>query len=282
MVDMKMLVRIIALLVVLIVLIFVVNDFLKGAKEAGESSMCGLKMYVASFQEQSTLGLITPKTPPECSAKFVQITPDKIEDVIDAGYPELAIDRYYEDPSNYFEVLQFFKKDEASYWEWAVDKLIADQLFDCWSAKAVFGAINTKSFLSSGRTCLLCSKIQFKDKHKIEEKIGKPLRPFIGDENYFGSLGAFLRAEKKGWRKDDKTYDEWINNNYQYYPLKEIPFELDEEYAVVYVMTREEGLIPGVGLGQKSYMEFIPSDQLKNDYSKFGKVYKECDQILGT
>ena len=148
---------------------------------------------------------------------------------------------------------------------------------------------------SVSTNCLECSIIQFKDSKILKEKIGintkKHKRPFIVDKNYIGSLGAFMRAEVKGQQQDkfyaEKTYDEWINNAYQFYPLKEIPFNLDQQLSVDYVMTTKTATISfdeGVEVNvQKTWLELIPSAYLTMDKTLFfGREHKKCEKIIGS
>lgn len=287
MVDFKMLTRMIAILAVLIILIFaVVIPFTKKASDIGESSVCSLKLFLTSTLQSATLGLVTPKTPSECKTKMIKITADMIKDKLDEA--ELAIEKYYSDSSKYAEAISFFKQDgESSRWEWALDKIIADELFNCWAFKAAFGSINTINLLSYDTVCLECAIIMFKDVEKIKEKIGigKDFhKSFITDKNYIGSLGAFMRAETKGSQGSaysEKTYAEWINNNFQLYPLIEVPFSLDEQYSVVYVMFRGYNDVPLFGNVQKTWLELKPSMLFGEDHTWFGNNFKKCEKILG-
>ncbi|RLE48368.1 hypothetical protein DRJ25_00065 [Candidatus Woesearchaeota archaeon] len=258
------------------------------AKESGEAGVCGLQLYLLSVKNKVTFGLSVPKTPPKCRAKILTIDEKIVKEYLDDA--EKAFKRYKADPEKYAEVLQFFDTEsEGSRWEWALDKIIADQLFNCWAFKAVFGTINTIELLASDRVCLLCSLIKFKDAKKILEKIGQPKRPFIAAEDYIGSLGAFMRAETRGKGKETKTYYDWINNKYQFYPLVEVPYKIDpfSEYAIIYVMTKTPVDIDfgeGVTLEhQKNWIEFLPSQYLTSEKDYFGRVHKPCEGgILGT
>lgn len=297
MVAWKTIIMMIAILATFIILLFaVVLPMAKSAVSAG-AGVCGLKLYMMSVAKSATLGLVMPNTPPECKTQIVKVTEGMVEDYLD--YADVAFDKYDSDPKKYAEVLQYFNTQgpgrEASKWEWALDKVIADQLFNCWSLKAAFGSINTVALLESASiNCLECSIIQFKDSKILKEKIGinsdKHKRPFIADKNYIGSLGAFMRAEVKGQSQDkfyaEKTYDEWINNAYQFQPLKEVPFNLDEQLSVNYVMTTEtftisfdEGFDTNV---QKTWLELIPSAYLTRDIIFFGREHKKCEKIIGS
>jgi len=289
MVAWKTLVSMIAILAAFLILIFaVVYPFMIAAKEAGESGVCGLQLYLLSVKQKVSLGLALPKTPAECRAQVVRIDEEMVEQYLD--YADEAFKRYEAEPEKYAEVLSYFDTNsEASKWEWAVDKIFADKLFDCWAFKAIFGSLNTIELLADKVVCLECSLIQFKDADLIKKKIGRPKMPFIPDERYIGSLGAFMRAESRGYGKDAKTYYEWLNNKYQYYPLIEVPYMIDKfsEYAIIYVMTQTPVDIDfgeGVKINhQKAWMSFLPSGDLTSDTSYFGRVHNGCEGgILGT
>lgn len=282
MVAWNTLVRMIAILAAFLVLLFViVVPLVEQASEIGESSSCGLKMWLFAIQKKVSMGLSTPKTPSECRAQIIVIDEDSISDNLDLA--KEAIERYKKDPVKHGEALQFFDDSDSSRWEWAVDKIIADAIYDCWSKKASFGAVDTTSLLTEDTTCLHCSLIKFDNVDKIKEKI-TPKRPFIADKSYIGSLGAFLRAELVGLGNQKQSYDYWINNDYQFYPLNEIPYKVDSssEYSVVYVMTKDSQDIPLIGDVQKTWIELLPSKYLTSSYDFFfGRSHKACDKVIG-
>jgi len=279
--QMKFIVSIIAILAFFIIVLvgFIYPQMIK-AKEAGESGVCGLQFYLQSMKKYS--GVSLPNTPAECEASDIVIDISKIKDYLDDA--EESIDKYYDSPSVYHEALAYFEKTESSYWEWAMDKIIADALFDCWVLKGNFGATNTVELLSYDVNCLICSYIRFKDTNKIIEKISSK-KGFFANEDYIGSLGAFLRVEEKGYGTSDnydkKTYSEWLNNNYQWYPVGEIPYLIGEEYAVSFVMSNKLGSIPLVGDFQKNWIDLRPSNLLTSNYDLFGKKVKACEKTFG-
>ncbi len=276
------LVSIIAVLVVLIVLLIgVVYPMVKTTKEVGKSAGCALQLLLRSIPKKASMGLITIKAPPECKVKILKIDESMVKDYLKDA--ETAVKKYKASPDIYWEVLQYFDSTESSYYEWALDKILADELFDAWAYKALFGSVDTTHLLETSNTCLLCTVISF-DK-ELRQKI-RPIRPFIANPAYIGSLGAFMRAEMKGHKLKgdltDMSYFDWLNNNYQYYPIKEVPYSIGErdEYAIAYAMSNEPiELITG-GEVQKSFLEFVPADQLTADKEYFGRVYEACDPII--
>jgi hypothetical protein len=287
--EFETLVKMLAILVALVVIIMVILiPVLKSASHLGETSTCSLKLFLSSALKKGTLGLTSIDTPPECATKIIRINEGLLKSHLEEA--EIAIDNYYKDPVKYAEALQFFDRDcSSSKWEWALNKIFADALFDCWALKAGFGVIDTSSLIGSDTTCLVCADITFnqKDLENIKKLIKTPChRPFIADKDYIGSLGAFMRAEFKGSYDGSlynaRTYDEWINNNYQAYPLSLIPYNLDSQYSVVYVMTGDILEIPLIGRAQKSWLELRP--HYLNLFSKgsvFGREFERCEKVLG-
>ena len=290
MVAWRTLIMMIAILATFLILLFaVVVPYMEAAKEKGESAICGLKWYLTTAAQKGTLGLVAPKTPPECATRTITVDKKEIKKHLEEA--KIAIDKYYSNTTYFAEVIQYFDPDsEASQWEWALDKIIADQLFDCWAYKAIFGSINTVDFLKAGTTCLECAIIEFDDVKDIKEKIGigtnKHKKPYIRDKNFIGSLGAFLRTEYIGLEKGDqivavKTYDEFINNQNQFNPLIDIPYDFDRKWSVIYVMTRDYTIIPLYGRVQKVWMELWNSDYLTTESTSFGRYHQACEKILG-
>ena len=281
--QMKFIVTIIALLVFLIIMIFFVHDFITEATEKGEAGVCGLRLYVQSFKKYS--GVSLPKTPVECEASDIMIDKSLIKEYLKDA--EKAIKKYHDSPSKYYEALMYFEKSESSYWEWAIDKIIADELFECWVLKANSGKTNTVDLFEYDTTnCLICSYIRFKDIDEISKHIA-PKKGFFANENYIGSLGAFLRAEEKGYGSSEnyvqKNYTDWLNNENQWFPVSEVPYLIrkDTPYAILFAMNTKIEYIPLFGDVQKNWIELRPSDKLTSKYIMFGNRGDACKKTFG-
>ena len=266
---------------------------IKTAQEAGESSVCGLQMMFKGLGSTFTLGKVKPADLPDnCRVNDVFIDEDMVEDYLDEA--EEAIKKYRLNPQKYSEVLEFFDESDERKWEWALDKVLAEQLFDCWARKASFGAVDTTDYMRSNLDCLWCAKIKFDE--SLRKKIN-PKKYFVKGPPYIGSLGPFLRAEEKGYefkgKATKRTYDAWINNLYQFYPLREIPYHLHlvdkkgkpDSWALVYAMDSHNFIVEVTGFTyQKSWMSFFPAKNLKKELYWFGSSMTEhnaCEEVFG-
>lgn len=161
-------ISLIAFLAVSLVIVWpVMRDALFGA---GEEKQCQFSLFFASKSQTVAGQLLVGDIPPECKMKRRTLTLAEVdalklqaEAAISAGYQRADAN-----------VVQNFANSNAGYAKWAVSKIFADELVDCYT-KVSFGSKDVTNSIFNimgnplpGRTvglndfsCLLCTRVTF-------------------------------------------------------------------------------------------------------------------------
>jgi len=118
----------ILLVVFTIIFLGVFPKFKEKLVEAGEKSKCEWSILLASVQKFGTAG-IAEGIPEGCKAKMVSISMKDLE-----KGQKLAKKRIkeYIDKKEVYKPRFFTNTDQDTLYEFALDKIIADELVDCW------------------------------------------------------------------------------------------------------------------------------------------------------
>ncbi len=135
-------IEVIVLLLILLIfaLVFMAAVLPKIQSALGsETIKCDWSLFLHAFSKVGGVAAI----PPECKAHRFTITKNDLERLVPDA--RKAINMYHEQPEKYavsgvgVDVLQTFKPDGGE-WEWALDKLVADELKSC-SDKVIKGKL---------------------------------------------------------------------------------------------------------------------------------------------
>lgn len=132
------LVLVIAAMIALVVFLFAHQKFVKILKP--EPTACPWSIVASALTKQLAFG--KEILPPECSAELITIKKEDLEKNFD--YAKKRIEEYIKKPEIYekTKILEYFNdpKDEKQLYMFAMHKIFADNLKNCWS-KVLKGAV---------------------------------------------------------------------------------------------------------------------------------------------
>ncbi len=125
-------VKAIGILIVLVAFLFMVPSFRTLLFEAGEKGECQWNVLVSALTRTPGLGF--ENIPVECKAKYMDVSLKDLQE--NYAQASLAIKKYNAEQKNpaYNEIRKKFNNpnSEAQLAEWSANKIVADEMVDCW------------------------------------------------------------------------------------------------------------------------------------------------------
>ena len=133
--------KFIGLAIVVIVMLVVLLGVFPGMREklaqAAETGTCDWNIFMAGIRKAGTLG-IAEGIPEGCKAKRIELTLTDVQRQL--GYAKNRLKVINTDPKYKDKAPSFTNDDEKTQYQFAMNKLIADELAGCW-AKVLKGKV---------------------------------------------------------------------------------------------------------------------------------------------
>lgn len=151
---------------------------------------------------------------------------------------ERQVNEYHKNPSQ--EIAQQYPLNPTGYKQWAMDKIVADQLVDCWE-KVVFGKFLPKKWtnvLKEDVICVICSTINFQKDLPFEITTAVQDKNWINKINEPGNPSlkpGFLMPWLKNNYYQGQTYFDYIMRPMKPFPFDDNPsYDTEKRQAVVF------------------------------------------------
>jgi len=278
----------IGILIVLVAFLFMVPSFKELLFEAGEKGECQWSVLVSALTRTPGLGF--ENIPVECKAKYIDVSLEDLQDNYAAA--SQAIMKYKAETTDnnhaYDEIYKKFNNpnSEAQLAEWSANKIVADQMVDCWDKvwKGELPLFDVWHKLIAYENVV--SKKELGDiksgADAIKQGVGT-VSPMLSNILNFLPVNTvvdwtdkLLNSDQKDWSEID--YLKFWNLKYQRPPVfcvvcSRINFKKDTESALtnLQIDLTEWLKINQVPMTKESYTEYIISDELKgyNHYYKY-------------
>lgn len=231
-----MLVTIIGLVATLLVMIVVVYPaFRTLLEQSGEEGACDLTLHIGSLAKKYTAGTLT--IPPQCKMRKVTIGPTEINQ--EFSQARRAVNEYQEGTP----ARTVFSNDDVGYRKWALQKLVADEMFECHKRAGNSKLDLDPSLLpaslrnqfqepASDYICLLCSRIYF------DPQLA-PLFP-IQQQGFF-HIQPWLESNEARTGKTylDEFYEGYLGSEPKIHQVEQLRranlFDINQPYAVAFI-----------------------------------------------
>ncbi len=165
---------VVAIIVVLFLMVF--PAFRSTAEAAIEKGKCEITILLSALVQTGSIGAI--EVPPACKMKMINISMASLKN--EYVYAQNRLATYNQNKEKYAEILEVLPKDKnEAVAEFALDKIIADELDDCWG-KVLRGKlpIYSNEYFSKRINCIICARIKF-DQEVIQLFQNKQIRSLV-------------------------------------------------------------------------------------------------------